>query len=61
MGIIMTRLSFDPGAANEVFVEGFHAEDQVGHPLADRLPHPVEDPHALALVFDFGVDLSVTT
>ena len=48
-----------PGRADEALVELLHAEDQVGHPLADRLPHLLENPHALALVFHLGIDLGV--
>ena len=49
----------DPGAADEIFVERFHPEDQVGGPLGDRFPHRFEQPHPFPFVFDLGVELGV--
>src|SRR6478672_9036278 len=37
----------------------FHAKDQVGHLPLDALPHGVEHPHALALIFGLRVDLGI--
>ena len=34
-GLLVDGLAFDPGRADETLVELFHAEDQVGDPLAD--------------------------
>ena len=58
-GVLVDRLGLGPGRADEALVELLHAEDQVGHALAHRGPHLLEDPHALALVFDLGIDLGV--
>ena len=59
-GFFLDRCRFDPRAADEAFVELLHLEDQVGHVVADRVHMAVEQRHALALVFDLGIDLGIT-
>ncbi len=54
-------IELPPGAevGEEIGVELLHAENQVGHLVADPRPHLLEDLHALALVLDLRVHLRV--
>ena len=49
----------DPGRADEFFVELLDLEDVLRGPVADVLPHLVEELHPFALVLDLGIDLGI--
>ena len=55
----MPRGTFHPGGAHKVFVELFHAKDQVGHTFADGGPHAFVDPHAFAFVLNLRIKLGI--
>ena len=48
-----------PRAPQGILLDLLDPVDDVHHPLVDPLPHQVERPHALALVFHLRVDLRV--